>query len=151
MTGPYVLFWVCFTLKQYSELWMGQYSQKNRACVLPAVTVKYGRSLGNLILPPVCPIHTQTEAVDHMFQPSINAPLQCDGRSGGRSVTRLFYTFQSLIDWWAYKNVIKCQMYGVQTAYVNLDVQSTIKQTKVIKQSNRQKNSKFTKLRSWNQ
>lgn len=84
-------------IKLNVKLLTGLQSPQSRACVLPAVTVKYGRLLSNLIIPSFCSIHTQTEAVDHMFHPSINTPVHShsDGRSGGGSMTRQFYAFQS--------------------------------------------------------
>lgn len=53
----------------------GIFSPHSDSFMLTAAAVIYGRSLGNLISRPVCSIHTQTQAEDHMLNSSISTLL----------------------------------------------------------------------------
>lgn len=53
----------------------GIFSPHGDSFMLTAAAVIYGRSLGNLISRPVCSIHTQTQAEDHMLNSSISTLL----------------------------------------------------------------------------
>lgn len=52
----------------------GIFSPHGDSFMLTAAVI-YGRSLGNLISRPVCSIHTQTQAEDHMLNSSISTLL----------------------------------------------------------------------------
>lgn len=81
----------------------GIFSPHGDLFMLTAAAVIYGRSLGNLISRPVCSIHTQTQAEDHMLNSSISTLLfTLRGQINDTELSTCIITFllgRQLTDW----------------------------------------------------
>lgn len=81
----------------------GIFSPHGDSFMLTAAVVIYGRSLGNLISRPVCSIHTQTQAEDHMLNSSISTLLfTLRGQINDTELSTCIITFllgRQLTDW----------------------------------------------------
>lgn len=80
----------------------GIFSPHGDSFMLTAAVI-YGRSLGNLISRPVCSIHTQTQAEDHMLNSSISTLLfTLRGQINDTELqlsTFYYFSFRSAINW----------------------------------------------------